>query len=75
MRGGRLLGMVSQVQNGRMNKKDKNTTSNQIMKGGDIGKGFGKQCSDFTDPSSHKISQLNNWVYIKIFCAVHIWIR
>ena len=43
--GGRLLGMgmVSQVQDGRMNQKDKNITTNQIMKLGDIGKGFGKQ--------------------------------
>ena len=67
--GGRLLGMglVSQVQDGRKKQKDKNITTNQIRKGGDIGKGFGKQWWDFTDPSSHKMSQSDNWVYIKIF--------
>ena len=40
------------------------------MKGGDIGKGFGKQWWDFTDPSSHKMSQSDNWVYIKIFLLI-----
>ena len=41
MRGNRLLGkgMVSQVQDGRENQKDKNITT--IMKRGDIGKRFG----------------------------------
>ena len=45
MKGGRLLGMgmVSQVQDSRKNQKDKNLTTNQMRKGGDIGKGFGKQ--------------------------------
>ena len=43
--GGRLLGMglVIQVQDGRKKQKDKNIATNQIRKGGDIGKGFGKQ--------------------------------
>ena len=66
------MGMVSQVQNGRENQKDKNITTNQIMKGENWET---LQWGDFTDPSSHKISQSDNWVYIKIFCAVHIWIR
>ena len=64
MKGGRLLGMgmVSQVQDSRKNQKDKNLTTNQMRKGGDIGKGFGKQCQDFTDPSSQKMSQSDNRV-------------
>ena len=73
MKGGRLLGMgmVSQVQDSRKNQKDKNLTTNQMRKGGDIGKGFGKQCQDFTDPSSQKMI---NGFKKKIFCAVYIWI-
>ena len=76
--GGRLLGMgmVSQVQDGQKNKKDKNITTNQIMKGENWERVWQTlQCWDFTDPSSHKMSQSDNRVYIKIFCAVHIWIR
>ena len=78
MRGNRLLGMgmVSQVQDGQKNKKDKNITTNQIMKGENWERVWQTlQWGDFTDPSSHKISQSDNWVYIKISCAVHMRIR
>ena len=60
--GGRLLGMgmVSQVQDGQKNKKDKNITTNQIMKGENWERVWQTlQWGDFTDPSSH--SQINGF--------------
>ena len=40
MRGNRLLGMVSQVQDGRNNKKDRNITTFRLGKGETSGKGL-----------------------------------